>query len=152
MIPCTCGCGLKVSPSTKLNHIKGRETIALRARVLGENETLRTISGQRQGTQNRGSKRTFHSGQSGSRKRLKTDPGPTIFEVDTNPTDFESTFLEDVPSVATQSTTSSSHKRFRATPGPTTFEADASPTDYESTFPEDIPSVATRSTTNHGCR
>jgi hypothetical protein len=110
-VPCTCGCGLNVSPTTKLNHIKGRGTIALRARVLGENETLKTISGQRQETQNRGSKRPFNPGQSNSRKRFKANPGPATFEADTGPTDFESTFPEDVPSVATQSTTAVNRTR-----------------------------------------
>jgi len=31
-----CGCGLDVAPSTKQNHLKGKGTTALRARVFAE--------------------------------------------------------------------------------------------------------------------
>src|SRR6266508_662940 len=45
---CTCGCGRMVTHATKQNHLRGRGTIALQARVLDETESLRGIAGGRQ--------------------------------------------------------------------------------------------------------
>src|SRR6266498_1792403 len=47
-VPCTCGCRRNISRSTKLNHLKGHGTTALRARVLAETKSLKIIADQRQ--------------------------------------------------------------------------------------------------------
>src|SRR6266498_1239323 len=87
-VPCTCGCGRNVSRSTKLNHLKGRGTTALRARVLAETKLLKIIADQQQESQNRGSKKWSSSNldQGSSHKWLKASqptasPVPEIFEV-----------------------------------------------------------------------
>jgi hypothetical protein len=100
-VPCTCGCGRDVSPSTKQNHLKGHGTTALRARVLAETESQMITDGQRRdrlNNKNRGSKkRPFNPDQGSSSKRLKAShlevgPEPEIastgtFRADTNPMD-----------------------------------------------------------------
>ena len=45
-IPCTCGCGEQVTYTTKRNHLNGRRKTSLRARVLEENESLKTSTRQ----------------------------------------------------------------------------------------------------------
>ena len=45
-IPCTCGCGEQVTYATKRNHLNGRGKTSLRARVLEENESLKTSTRQ----------------------------------------------------------------------------------------------------------
>ena len=45
-IPCTCGCGEQVTYATKRNHLNGRGKTLLRARVLEENESLKTRTRQ----------------------------------------------------------------------------------------------------------
>ena len=45
-IPCTCGCGEQVTYATKINHLNGRGKTLLRARVLEENESLKTSTRQ----------------------------------------------------------------------------------------------------------
>ena len=45
-IPCTCGCGKQVTYSTKRNHLNGCGKTSLRARVLEENELLKTTTRQ----------------------------------------------------------------------------------------------------------
>src|SRR6266540_3731692 len=102
---CTCGCGRNVSRSTKLNHIKGHGTTALRARVLAETKSLKIIADQRQESQNRGSKKQSSSNldQGSSHKWLKASqptasPDPEIFEVPMDP--FEPTPEPEVLSTA----------------------------------------------------
>jgi hypothetical protein len=74
-VSCTCGCGQKVTNATKQNHLRGRRTTALRARVLTETESLRS-TGQRQEQnplQDRKKQKQSNSNadERGSRKRLK---------------------------------------------------------------------------------
>ncbi len=104
-VPCTCGCGRNISRSTKLNHLKGHGTTALRARVLAETKSLKIIADQRQESQNRGSKKRSSSNldQGSSHKRLKASqptasPDPEIFEVPMDP--FEPTLEPEVLSTA----------------------------------------------------
>jgi len=82
-VPCTCGCRLDVAPSTKQNHLKGKGTTALRARVFAETKSLTMIDGpqlERQNNRNLGSKkRPASNPDEGIRKRLKAsqlEPSP----------------------------------------------------------------------------
>jgi hypothetical protein len=74
-VPCTCGCGLDVAPSTKQNHLKGKGTTALRARVFAETKSLTMVDGRQQERQNNGNrgskKRPAANPDEGIRKRLK---------------------------------------------------------------------------------
>src|SRR6266545_6777691 len=95
-VPCACGCGRNISHSTKLNHLKGRGTTALWARVLAETKSLKIIADQWQKSQSRGSKKRSSSNldQDSSHKQLKASqptasPDPEIFEVPMDP--FEPT-------------------------------------------------------------
>ena len=75
-IPCTCGCGQKVTYATKTNHLNGRGKTSLRARVLEENESLRRSTRQQPVLlQDHQKKKRSHpsSNQTGNRKRLKAD-------------------------------------------------------------------------------
>jgi hypothetical protein len=98
-VPCTCGCGLDVAPSTKQNHLKGKGTTGLRVRVLAETESLTMVDGpqhERQNNRNRGSKKRPASNpdEGGIRKRLKpsqlessAEPNVSIFRTDIDPMD-----------------------------------------------------------------
>ena len=98
-VPCTCGCGLDVAPSTKQNHLKGKGTTALRARVFAETKSLTMVDGrqqERQNNRNRGSKkRPAANPDEGIRKRLKAsqlEPSPELntcsaFQGDIDPMD-----------------------------------------------------------------
>ena len=73
-IPCTCGCGLQVTYTTKINHLNGRGKTSLRARVLEEIELLKPSTSQqpvllRDHPEKKRSNRS--SDQIGKRKRLK---------------------------------------------------------------------------------
>src|SRR6266545_1454067 len=110
---CTCGCGRMVTHATKQNHLRGRGTIALRARVLDETESLRGIAGGRQ-------ERVLHQnprkrGSSGpdqgtsSCKRLKAsqleaspEPEASTFQADIDLADDLADPFQ-VPAVVTQS-------------------------------------------------
>jgi hypothetical protein len=72
-IPCTCGCGLQVTHATKINHLNGRGKTSLRARVLEENESLRTRRQQPILLQDRQAEKRSHpsSNQVSNHKRLK---------------------------------------------------------------------------------
>ena len=69
-IPCTCGCGAQVTYATKRNHLNGRGKTSLRARVLEENETLKTSTRQLRDHQNK-KRSNPSSNQIGNSKRLK---------------------------------------------------------------------------------
>ena len=76
-VPCTCGCGLDVAPSTKQNHLKGKGTTALRARVFAETKSLTMVDGRQQERQNNGNRGSIkrpaaNPNEEGIRKRLKT--------------------------------------------------------------------------------
>ncbi len=82
-VPCTCGCRLDVAPSTKQNHLNGKGTTALRARVFAETKSLTMIDGpqhERQNNRNPGSKKQPASNpDEGICKRLKAsqlEPSP----------------------------------------------------------------------------
>ena len=75
-IPCTCGCGLEVTYSTKRNHLNARGTTALRARMETETKSLKKNTQQEQKPiplPQRGLKKRSPSNpdQNGSRKRHK---------------------------------------------------------------------------------
>ena len=96
-VPCTCGCGLDVAPSTKQNHLKGKGTTALRVRVFAETKSLTMADvpqHERQDNRNRGSKKRPASNpdEGGIRKRLKpsqlessAEPNVSIFQADIDP-------------------------------------------------------------------
>jgi hypothetical protein len=97
-VPCTCGCGLSVAPSTKQNHLKGKGTTALRARVFAKTKSLTMVDGrqqERQNDRNQGSKKRPASNpdEGGIRKRMKAsqlEPSPepiisSIFQADIDP-------------------------------------------------------------------
>ena len=98
-VPCTCGCGLDVAPSTKQNHLKGKGTTALRARVFAETGSLTMVDGpqhERQNNRNRGSEKrpTSNPDEGGVRKRLKASQlelgaelNVPIFQADIDPMD-----------------------------------------------------------------
>jgi len=98
-VPCTCGCRLDVAPSTKQNHLKGKGTTALRARVFAETKLLTMIDGlqhERQNNRNPGSKkRPASNPDEGICKRLKAsqlEPSPepnlsSAFQGDIDPMD-----------------------------------------------------------------
>jgi len=112
-VSCTCGCKLDVAPSTKQNHLKGKGTTALRARVFAETESLTMVDGpqhERQNNRNRGSKRWLASNpdEGSVCKRLKAsqlessvEPNISIFQADINPMDqlVASTEPESSPTV-----------------------------------------------------
>jgi hypothetical protein len=73
-IPCTCGCGLQVTYTTKINHLNGRGKTYLRARVLEENESLKPSTSQQQvllRVHPKKKRSHLSSDQIGNRKRLK---------------------------------------------------------------------------------
>jgi hypothetical protein len=98
-VPCTCGCGLDVAPSTKQNHLKGKGTTALRARVFAETKSLTMVDGpqhEHQNNRNRGSRKRPASNpdEGGINKRLKpsqlessAEPNVSIFQADIDPMD-----------------------------------------------------------------
>ena len=98
-VPCTCGCGLNITPSTKQNHLKGKGTTALRVRVIAETKSLTMVDCPQhecQNNRNRGSKKRPASNpdDGGIRKRLKpsqlessAEPNVSIFQVNINPMD-----------------------------------------------------------------
>src|SRR5258707_220326 len=96
-VPCTCGCGLDVAPSTKQNHLKGKGTTALRARVFAETKLLTMVDGRQQEHQNnrnRGSKKRpagTANPEGGICKRLKASQLEPIPEPD-----ISSVFQEDI--------------------------------------------------------
>ena len=47
-IPCTCGCGLEVTYTTKKRHLNGRGGTTLRARVATETKSLKGNAQQQQ--------------------------------------------------------------------------------------------------------
>jgi len=103
---CTCGCQQMVTHTTKLNHLRGRGTIALRARVLNETESLRGITGGRQERvlhQNHKKRGSSGPDQGSSSKRLKTS------QLEVSPEPEVSTFQADIdladpfPALVTQS-------------------------------------------------
>ena len=97
-IPCTCGCGLQVTYSTKKNHLNSRGKSSLRGRVLGTKSFGRqqqeSIAHQ---NQLRGSKKRASSNhdQDGSHKWHKTaepeenqwDETAATFQIDTDSID-----------------------------------------------------------------
>ena len=75
-VPCTCGCGLEVSYTTKQNHLNAHGKTSLRARVVTEIESLKRNTQQQQKPtslpQRRFRKRaSSNPDQDGSRKRRK---------------------------------------------------------------------------------
>jgi hypothetical protein len=90
-VPCTCGCGLAVAPSTKQNHLKGKGTTALRARVFAKTKSLTMVDGrqqERQNDRNQGSKKRPASNpdEGGIRKRLNASQlEPNVFQADIDP-------------------------------------------------------------------
>ena len=60
-IPCTCGCGQDVSPSTKLNHLNGGGTTTFQVKMLAESKLMDQTS----------KKRPFDSDQRYGHKRIK---------------------------------------------------------------------------------
>jgi len=124
-VPCTCGCRLDVAPSTKQNHLKGRGTTALRARVFAETKSLTMIDGpqhERQNNKNPGSKkRPASNPDEGIRKRLKASqlelsPEPNLsstfqgdidpmdqLEASTEPESSSTVQVVPLPAVSTQS-------------------------------------------------
>jgi hypothetical protein len=113
-VPCTCGCRLDVAPSTKQNHLKGKGTTALRARVFAETKSLNMVDGLQHGRQNnrnRGSKKrpTSNPDEGGVRKRLKAsqlelsvEPNVPIFQADIDPMDQLEGSTEPEPSPTVQ--------------------------------------------------
>jgi hypothetical protein len=122
-VPCTCGCGLDVAPSTKQNHLKGKGTTALRARVFAETKSLTMVDGpqhERQNNRNRGSKKrpASNSDKGGICKRLKpsqleSNAEPNVSQADIDPMDqleastkpesFSTVQAVPLPAVSTQS-------------------------------------------------
>jgi len=90
-VPCTCSCGLAVAPSTKQNHLKGKGTTALRARVFAETKSLTMVDGQqqeRQNNRNQGSKKQPASNpdEGGIRKWMNASQlEPNVFQADIDP-------------------------------------------------------------------
>ena len=92
-VPCNCGCGQMVTYTTGQNHLRGRGTTALRARVLAENELLRGIPRQRKGQQPRQNhtkpsrkRSSSNADQASSCKRLKTSQLEVTPDPDNLPT------------------------------------------------------------------
>ena len=89
-IPCTCGCGLEVTYTTKQNHLNALGKTSLRARVVTEAELLKRNTRQQQKPTpflQRGFKKRASSipDQDDSRKRRKAAQlEPEITQVDTD--------------------------------------------------------------------
>ena len=102
-VPCTCGCGLEVSYTTKQNHLNAHGKISLRVRVMTEMGSLNRNTQQQQKPtsllQRRFRKRaSSNPDQDGSRKQRKAAQlkGNQLPEITTS-SQVDTDLMEDLP-------------------------------------------------------